>query len=101
MGTVPVEVEWQFDAVDLRPVERWLAARGLVGEQPAVRRLRDDYLDTTDWRLHRAGYSLRVRRSGRASEATLKSLATAHGGLRRRIEITETVRGPISMALNG
>ena len=21
----PVEVEWQFDALDLRPVERWLA----------------------------------------------------------------------------
>ena len=22
----PVEVEWQFDALDLRPVERWLAS---------------------------------------------------------------------------
>ncbi len=21
----PVEIEWQFDALDLRPVERWLA----------------------------------------------------------------------------
>ena len=24
-GKDPVEIEWQFDALDLRPVERWLA----------------------------------------------------------------------------
>src|SRR5215475_8714449 len=77
------EVEWQFDAVDLRPVVRWLegsdgataleftaAARGSVTQV-------DVYLDTDDRRFQRAGYALRVRRVGRArtgGEAMLKGL---------------------------
>ncbi|MHB8328551.1 MAG: CYTH domain-containing protein, partial [Acidimicrobiales bacterium] len=97
-----VEVEWQFDALDLRPVERWLlAVPGLAGpgsdgppaavtvtEGPA-RRLVDGYLDTPDWRIGRSGYVLRIRRRAGVAEVTLKSTAPATGGLRRRLEVTE------------
>jgi len=82
-----VEVEWQFDALDLRPVERWLAALpgrrvasgGEIGAltavaKPAVRQV-DRYLDTQDWRIGRAGFVLRTRRKGRRDEATLKDTA--------------------------
>ena len=98
-----VEVEWQFDALDLRPVERWLAALpvsatgGAGTARPAVtvlaqpaRRLVDRYLDTEDWRIARSGFVLRTRRRGRRDEATLKDTRPAtEGGLRRRLEVTE------------
>jgi hypothetical protein len=71
-GTDAVEVEWQFDALDLRPARRWLtslAARSVlfaslgpvsVVARPAI--VQDDrYLDTEDWRVARAGYALRLR----------------------------------------
>ncbi|MBO0714406.1 MAG: hypothetical protein J2P59_06595, partial [Acidimicrobiales bacterium] len=80
-GTGPpggVEVEWQFDALDLRPVERWLAALGSPSARPSppaapalpevaahaqrARRQVDVYLDTEDWRVRRAGFVLRVRK---------------------------------------
>ncbi len=112
-----VEVEWQLDAIDLRPVERWLAARsstgsrgsaadatadgaavtapllasvpGLVAVPAPAKRLVDSYLDTADWRLGRSGYVLRTRlRAGRL-EATLKDLVPSANGLRRRLEVTE------------
>ena len=71
-----IEVEWQLDALDLRPVERWLAARTTAGglepvpglrivPEPA-KRLVDVYVDTDDWRIGAAGYVLRVRRRVRA-----------------------------------
>jgi triphosphatase len=113
-----VEVEWQLDALDLRPVERWFAARfgleagvasegalsGAVGSgmpvpgfdvipQPA-KRLFDTYYDTADWRLARSGYVLRTRRRGGGLEATMKDLTPASDGLRRRMEATETLAGP-------
>jgi triphosphatase len=103
-GARDVEVEWQFDALDLRPVERWLAA--LPGRQPApdlptltalakpARRLVDRYLDTPDWRLARAGFVLRTRHHGRQEEATLKnSHPPGEGGLRVRLEVTEPLEG--------
>jgi triphosphatase len=97
------ELEWQFDAVDLRPVRRWLAdpARrteaGAVRVEPRGRASQVDiYLDTDDRRFHRAGYALRVRRTGRAAaggaEVTLKeidSTPTAARGLRNRREVSE------------
>src|SRR6516165_11884213 len=79
----PVEIEWQFDALDLRPVERWLAslptlavetddAGTITALAKAPRRLVDTYLDTDDWRMARAGFVLRTRRRGRHDEVTLK-----------------------------
>src|ERR1039458_6497063 len=94
-----IEVEWQLDALDLRPVERWLATRtGLAALEPipglailpgASRRLVDLYVDTEDWRMGRAGYVLRVRRRAGRAEATLKDLSSATQGLRRRLEVTQ------------
>jgi triphosphatase len=107
------EVEWQFDAVDVRPVERWLRARtgdgqagpaagppsgprpaGAAGlrvvEAGAVTQV-DTYADTPDWRVHRSGYSLRLRKKRGVSEATLKSLGAPSDGLRRRREVTQRV----------
>ncbi len=101
----PVEIEWQFDALDLRPVERWLAGlpsvvvEGGDGDGGPVtalartpRRLVDSYLDTDDWRVARAGFVLRTRRRGRHDEVTLKDTRRAEGsGLRHRLEITEVL----------
>ncbi len=97
-----IEVEWQLDALDLRPVERWLASRtgptaiaesipGLGISAAAPRRLVDVYVDTEDWRMGRAGYVLRVRRRAGRLETTLKDLSTASKGLRRRLEVTQTL----------
>jgi triphosphatase len=96
-----IEVEWQLDALDLRPVERWLALRvdspaiaeatiaGLGVVPGATKRLVDVYVDTDDWRVGRAGYVLRVRRRAGRVETTLKDLASATKGLRRRLEVTQ------------
>src|SRR5579875_1568576 len=98
---VATEVEWQFDAPDLRPVERWLAelpTRAFAGTPRLTvlakppRRLVDRYLDTADWRIGRAGFVLRTRRRGRSVELTMKELRPADpAGLRRRLEITESL----------
>ncbi|HVX23004.1 MAG TPA: CHAD domain-containing protein [Acidimicrobiales bacterium] len=98
-GADEIEVEWQFDALDLRPVERWLAGlplfttealSPLTAQAKPPRRLADRYLDTEDWRMGRAGLVLRTRRRGRREEATLKDLGPAGpGGLRERLEVSE------------
>ncbi len=97
----PVEIEWQFDALDLRPVERWLATlptlaveAGDGGTVTALartpRRQVDSYLDTDDWRIARAGFVVRTRHRGRHDEVTLKDTHPAEGsGLRQRLEVTE------------
>ncbi len=101
----PVEIEWQFDALDLRPVERWLATLPTLaietvdgGTVTALartpRRLVDSYLDTDDWRIARAGFVVRTRRRGRHDEVTLKDTRPAEGsGLRQRLEVTEVLPG--------
>jgi triphosphatase len=99
----PVEIEWQFDALDLRPVERWLATlptlaveTGDGGTVTALaqtpRRLVDSYLDTDDWRVARAGFVARTRHRGRHDEVTMKDMRPAEGnGLRQRLEMTEVL----------
>jgi CHAD domain-containing protein len=99
----PIEIEWQFDALDLRPVERWLAGLPTIavetGDGGTVtalagtpRRLVDSYLDTDDWRIARAGFVVRTRRRGRHDEITLKDTRPAEGsGLRQRLEVTEVL----------
>ena len=97
-------MEWQFDALDLRPVERWIATLPsmsvtVAGEAQTItalamppRRLHDSYLDTDDWRIVRAGLVLRVRHRGRHDEATLKDQRSAESsGLRQRLEVTEAL----------
>jgi triphosphatase len=93
-----IEVEWQFDTRDVRQVENWLAAWP-AGTSPAagvahVEELTDIYLDTTDWRIHAAGYVLRLRcRPAQAPEATLKAIIPPGAGARVRREITEPLGG--------
>jgi triphosphatase len=107
------EIEWQFEAADLEPVESWLvehpSTSGLAVVPVAAKELADTYYDTEDWRLYRAGYALRVRRDGQSAEATMKSLTPAEGALRRRREISEPLegeapkgaRGPVGERLRG
>ena len=52
------EIEWQFDALDVRPVVRWL--ENGVGEDPVIVpgetcEISDTYLDTEHWRIYQAG----------------------------------------------
>ena len=95
------EIEWQFDALDVRPVGRWL--ENGVGEDPAIvpgetREISDTYLDTEDWRIYQAGYALRIRRvkGKNRAEATMKLLASEGEapGLRSRREISEPLDSP-------
>ena len=103
------EVEWQFDALDVRPVGRWLSANP-PGRIPSVatcetREISDGYFDTDDWRIYRAGYALRIRctKEGDKAEATMKRLDSVNGkaGVRNRREISEPLDGPEIDALNG
>lgn len=91
------EVEWQFDALDVRPVSKWLQG-DWQGRDPSVvsgetRELTDDCFDTEGWSIYRAGYALRIRHEGeeKRAEATLKRLASKNGkaGFRKRREISE------------
>jgi len=103
-----VEIEWQFDALDLRPAERWLASLsagstsiGTLGPITAVVRptvvQEDIYLDTEDWRVAQAGYVLRVRNAKNKHEVTLKALVGGPKGNgsapRRRREVNEPFVG--------
>jgi triphosphatase len=111
----PVEIEWQFDALDLRPVERWLATLPTLSVETddggtvtalarTPRRLTDSYLDTADWRIARAGFVVRTRRRGRHDEITLKDTRPAEGsGLRQRLEVTEVLppSGPSGLGADG
>jgi triphosphatase len=88
------EIEWQFDAEDLEPVEGWLGrhssgSSGLAVAPDSTVGIADSYYDTDDWRLYRAGYALRVRETDGGVEATMKSLEPGEGSLRRRREISE------------
>jgi len=91
----PREVEWQLAAADLGTVRRWLADHGtidgLVVEPRPTLQLRDTYFDTDDWRIHRAGFALRIRMEAGKSEATLKSLHSARDEVADRLELSEAL----------
>lgn len=87
------EIEWQLAAADLALVRTWLTANPVVCalrvEPLPGERLCDTYLDTTDWRVFRSGYALRVRQRDSHAEVTLKSLRSARTDLADRQEVTE------------
>jgi CHAD domain-containing protein len=89
------EVEWQLACTDLSSVRRWLTDRGtidgLVLEPRSTLQIFDTYLDTNDWRIHRAGFALRIRSRSGKSEATLKSLHSASAEVADRRELSETL----------
>lgn len=87
-----LEVEWQFSALDVRPVLRWLQSAAVPGftVTPAkTTQLDDTYYDTDDWRVHRARYTCRIRSKSDGPELTLKSMAEAVDSMRSRRELTE------------
>ena len=88
-------MEWQLAATDLGIVRHWLADHGtidgLVLEPRSTLEIVDTYLDTDDWRIHRAGFALRIRSESGKSEATLKSLHSAGAGVADRRELTESL----------
>ena len=114
-----VGVHWQFDALDLRPVERWLTPPLSIGPDDqrlldAVaypsQRLIDAYLDTADWRMARAGFVVRTRRRGRHDEITLKTGQRPEAGHLRTFEASQDLceagigalgpEGPVGRRIN-
>ena len=97
------EVEWQLACTDLGSVRRWLSENvtigGLTLEPRSTLEIFDTYLDTDDWRIHRAGFALRVRSESGTTEATLKSLHSASSEVADRRELTETLSNPDSEAI--
>src|ERR1700738_2457857 len=97
------EVEWQLASTDLGPVRPWLAhprnIDGLVLEPRSTLQIFDTYLDTDDWRIHRAGFALRIRSESGNSEATLKSLHSASAAVADRRELSETLENSESESL--
>jgi CHAD domain-containing protein len=89
------EIEWQLAARDLGLVRQWLNDHSAFGaytiEPRPTRTIYDTYLDTDDWRFHRAGFALRLRDVPGQAEATLKDLAPGTDGLRVRREINEAL----------
>jgi CHAD domain-containing protein len=97
------EVEWQLACTDLGSVRRWLADHvtidGLVLEPHSTLQIFDTYLDTDDWRIHRAGFALRIRSESGKSEATLKSLHSASAEVADRRELSETMENSESESI--
>jgi triphosphatase len=97
------EVEWQLACADLGSVRRWLSDHGtidgLILEPRSTQQIFDTYLDTDDWRIHRAGFALRVRSESGTTEATLKSLHSASTEAADRRELTETLNSSDSEAI--
>jgi triphosphatase len=97
------EVEWQLACTDLGSVRRWLSDHGtidgLILEPRSTQQIFDTYLDTDDWRIHRAGFALRVRSESGTTEATLKSLHSAGTEVADRRELTETLTSSDSGAI--
>src|ERR1700688_3083912 len=89
------EGQCQLASTDLGAVRRWLADHGTIGglvlEPRSTLQIFDTYLDTDDWRIHRAGFALRIRSESGKSEATLKSLHSASAEVADRRELTETM----------
>ena len=97
------EVEWQLSCTDLNSVRRWLTehgtVEGLVLEPRSTLQILDTYLDTDDWRIHRAGFALRIRSESGQSEATLKSLHSARMDVADRRELSETLESAESESI--
>ena len=96
-------MEWQLASTDLGSVRRWLADHGtidgLVLEPRSTLQIFDTYLDTDDWRIHRAGFALRIRSESGKSEATLKSLHSASAEVADRRELSEALENAESESI--
>src|SRR6202022_3611301 len=97
------EVEWQLASTDLALVRRWLEDHGtidgLVLEPRSTLKIFDTYFDTDDWRIHRAGFALRIRSEDGKSEATLKSLRSNSTEMADRREVSEALESTESESI--
>src|SRR5260370_4864411 len=97
------ELEWQLASTDLGSVRRWLADHGTIGgpvlEPRSTLQIFDTYLDTDDWRIHRAGFALRIPSESRKSEAPLKSIHSASAEVADRRELSETLENSQSESI--
>src|SRR6202453_4105156 len=97
------EVEWQLASTDLASVRRWLDDHGLVDglvvEPRSTLKIFDTYYDTDDWRIHRAGFALRIRSEDGKSEATLKSLRSNRAEMADRRELSEMLESSESESI--
>jgi CHAD domain-containing protein len=100
----PVEVELKYRVVDLAAAERYLVAEEIgpfVGTAAArSSQFEDRYVDTADGAMAKAGFAVRVRRSGRGTVVSVKSLARTEGpgGSVRREELegpADRTAGPL------
>src|SRR5262245_3172909 len=102
-GTDRRELEWHLAATDLGAVHRWISEHrtldGLIMEPRPPVEVHDIYLDSSDWRIQRAGFALRVRTAAGEAEATLKGLRSARAVVSDRREVTEPLPGPAPEAL--
>src|ERR1700738_3370656 len=89
------EVEWQLASTDLASGRRWLddhgTIDGLVLDPRSTLKIFDTYFDTDDWRIHRAGFALRMRSENGKAKATLKSLRSNSAEMADRRELSETL----------
>ena len=78
-----------YEAIDPRPVRRWLLEEaprlGYSVSEISAAEFDDRYLDTPDWRFHRAGLSLRVRTVADGQLVESRVLPRAHA---RGVELT-------------
>lgn len=104
-ATDQLEVEWQYSVADTDAVVRWLQSATVPGYTVTpgkTKDLDDTYLDTPDWRIHRARFTCRVRDKGESSELTIKGMAAAVGSMRSRREMNEPLTvGALPLAAPG
>jgi len=93
-GTRQVEVELKYRVTELAAAERLLAADhvgpfAVSGGRQRSLQLEDRYVDTADGALGRAGFAVRLRRSGDKTMVSVKSLTRTDGpgGSVRREEL--------------
>ena len=99
-----VEVELKYRVEDLAAAERYLVAEQIGsfsgGSAARASQLEDRYVDTADGAMARAGFAVRLRRSGRDTAVSIKTLerTTGSDGSVRREELegpADRTAGPI------
>ena len=79
-----IEVKLRVDnATALSYVPEVFKKIGVTVDQPTLENVRDEYLDTGDWLLHRAGLACRLRSTRGRTVVNLKTRAT---GKKRHIQ---------------
>jgi CHAD domain-containing protein len=100
----PVEVELKYRVVDLAGAERYLIAEQIGsfsgGAAARASQFEDRYVDTADGAIARAGFAVRLRRTGRDTVVSVKALARTEGagGSIRREELegpADRTAGPL------